>query len=149
MIAVAALITLCGGNAFGADSAVSERPRGQILERIREKLDLSDDQVSQIKAELGAERDTLKTLISKLHEARVGVREAIRATNASETSVRAAAAKVGAAQADLAVERFKLYGRINPILTDEQREKVKQWESQIDDWVEGAVNRLGERLQNK
>lgn len=146
-IAMAAAVSAGGlgiESARAADN--SERPaRARILERVKEKLDLTDDQVAQIKANLGQEKETIKNLILKMHEARVGVREAIRASNATEASVRAAAAKIGAVQADLAVERFKLFGRINPILTDEQRQKVKEMESRIDEWVESAVNRIGER----
>ena len=149
MLGIAMAATVCFGglggyNAKAADA--SERPaRARILERVKEKLDLTDEQVAQIKAQLGQEKETLKNLVLKMHEARVGVREAIRASNATEAGVRAAAAKVGAVQADLAVERFKLYGRINPILTNEQREKLKTMESRIDEWVENAVSRIGER----
>jgi Spy/CpxP family protein refolding chaperone len=148
-IAMAAAVSAGGLRITSAGATdTSERPaRARILERVKEKLDLTDDQVAQIKAELGQEKETIKNLILKMHEARAGVREAIRASNATEASVRAAAAKIGAVQADLAVERFKLYGRINPILTDEQRQKVKEMESRIDEWVESAVNRIGERKE--
>lgn len=70
IITAAAVLSMSGLNTLnlrGAERLASERQgRGQMLARIREKLDLTDDQVSQIKAELGAERDTLKNLISRL-----------------------------------------------------------------------------------
>jgi len=136
-------------NTGAADSGAPQRPgRGRFLERAKEKLALTDEQLDQIKAELQADRETLKSLILRLHEARTGLRDAIQAADATEASVRAAAAKVGTAQTELAVERFKLFGRINPILTEEQREKVKQFQAQIDEFVDGAINRLGERLAN-
>jgi Spy/CpxP family protein refolding chaperone len=145
--AMAAAVTVGGlgvQNSRAADGL--EHPaRARILEQVKEKLDLSDEQVAQIKAELGQEKETIKNLLLKMHDAKLGLREAIRASNATEASIRAAAAKIGAVQADLTVERFKLYGRINPILTDEQRQKVKEMESRMDDWVESAVNRIGER----
>jgi len=153
IMAMAAGLSLLGSSTWNITAAEKFMPyrtgRGQTLESIKERLDLTDNQVSQIRAEFGAERDTLKSLIARLHEARVDLRQAIRAANASEASVRAASAIVGAVQADLAVERFKLYGRINPILTEEQREKVKDFEAQIDDWVETALQRLGERRQTR
>ena len=148
---MACLVSLGGGHTLNVSGG--ERPalegsgRVQVLERIKEKLDLSDDQVSQIKAEFGAKRARLKSLLSRLHEARVELRAAIRAANASEDSVRAVSAKLSAVQADLAVERFKLYGAISPVLTDEQREKVKEFEVQIDDWVDAAINRFGKPRQ--
>ena len=88
--------------------------RGQLLERAKEKLGITDEQVSRIKGELAGEKDTLKSLIAKWHDARVGLRQAIKAAEATEASVRAASEKVAAAEADLAVERFKLYGKIKP-----------------------------------
>jgi Spy/CpxP family protein refolding chaperone len=148
-MSVAAALGAVGAVSTKAQPAAgpgAARPlRGQLLEKAKEKLSLTEDQVARIKAELGTEKETLKALIGQLHDAKVSLREAIQAAGATEASVRAAAAKVGAAEADLAVERFKLYGRINPILTDDQREKVKQMQSQLDDFLDGAINRLGER----
>jgi Spy/CpxP family protein refolding chaperone len=148
---IGTVAALCAGGiwvkATAAEAAAPRRPlRAQVLEKAREHLGLTEEQISKIKAELSAEKDSLKELVLKLHETRVALREAIQSEKATESAVRAAAAKVGAVQADLAVECFKLYGRIHPILTPEQREKVKQFQGRIDDFIEGAVNRLGERL---
>lgn len=144
--------TLCAGGLVAFKAHAAERPqagramRGQFLERAKEKLGLSDDQVSQIKTQLLAEKDNLKNLITKLHDARVGLRAAIQSPDATEATVRSASAKVAAVEADLAVERLKLFGKISPILTDEQRDKVKEFQTKIDDFVDGAINRIGERL---
>lgn len=143
---MAAALCAGGWQTRAAERPLSDHPApGRRLERVKEKLNLTDDQVARIKEELDAERGTLKELILRLHDARVGVRAAIRAAGATEASLRTAAARVGAVQAELAVERFRLYGRIDPILTDEQREKVKEFEARIDEWVETAVMRLGEK----
>ncbi len=127
-------------------SAAPGRFRGQLLERAKEKLGLTEEQVTKIKAELKDEKGTLRDLISKLHESRVGLRSAIQAPDATEASVRAASAKVAEVEANLAVERLKLYGRISPILTPEQREQVKQFQSRIDDFLDNAISRVSERL---
>src|SRR5689334_18050140 len=80
------------------DSAVGTGPgHGRILQRIAKKLDLTDGQKSQIKAVLVADKDTLKTLLGQLHGARVNLRTAIHASDANETAVRAASAKVARA----------------------------------------------------
>jgi Spy/CpxP family protein refolding chaperone len=130
-----------------AERAGLQRPsRGRLLERAKEELALSDDQVTKIKTELQTEKDSLKSLILKLHEARVTLRQTIQAADATETSVRAASAKAAAVEADLAVARLKLFGKINPILTPDQREKVKHFQSKVDDLIDGAINKIGERL---
>ena len=152
-IGLVAAVGACGTFAFKARAAErtfgARAARGQFLERAKEKLGLTDDQAAQIKNALLAEKDTLKGLISKLHDARTGLREAIQASNATETTVRAASAKVAAVEADLAVERLKLFGKISPILTEEQRAKIKEFQSRLDDFVDGAIDRLGERLDSK
>jgi len=129
------------------ERAAPQHPfRGQLLERAKEKLSLTDEQIEKIKTELKADKDTIKSQLSQLHEARVGLRAAIQASDATEASVRAASVKVASAEANLAVERFKLYGKISPLLTAEQREKVKEFQEKIDDLVDGIINRIGEHL---
>ncbi len=122
---------------------------GHILERVKEKLGLTDEQARQIKAELTKDKDTLKNLITRLREARAGLRQAIEAPDATEASVRAASAKVAAVEADLAVERSRLHARISPILTDEQRAKVKQFQARIEDRIDSVINRIGEWLNSQ
>jgi Spy/CpxP family protein refolding chaperone len=152
VITVAAGVFAAGGGLFAFKVHAAERPglqrafRGQFLERAREKLGLTDDQVTKIKAELKGEKEALTDLLSRLHEARIGLREAIQGADSNETSVRAASAKVAAVEADLAVERLKLYGRISPILTADQREKVMEFQAKLDDFVDNAINRIGDRL---
>ena len=131
------------------DSAAGTRPgRGQILQRIAKKLNLTDDQKSQIKAVWGGEKDTLKSLFGQLHDARKNLRAAIHAAGAKEADVRAASAKTASVEADLAVERMKLYGKIAPILTDQQRRKIADFEPRFDNVVGGAIARLDERSDN-
>ena len=151
-IATAAAIIaggLTSAPAQDTNSAAGTRPgRGQILQRIAKKLNLTDDQKSQIKAVLGGEKDTLKSLFGQLHDARKNLRAAIHAGDANETAVRAASAKVASVEADLAVERMKLYGKIAPILTDQQRRKIADFEQRFDNVVGGAIARMDERSDN-
>jgi Spy/CpxP family protein refolding chaperone len=133
--------------AHAAERVAAQRVmHGRLLERAKEKLGLTDEQVAKIKTELKGEKDTLRDLISRLHDARVGVREAIQAADANESSVRAASAKVAAVEADLAVERLKIYGKISPILTAEQVEKVREFQARLDDFLDNAINHVGDRL---
>jgi Spy/CpxP family protein refolding chaperone len=137
----------CIFQAHAAEPTVGQgRFRGQFLERAKEKLGLTDEQVAKIRTELRGEKDTLHDLISKLHEARVDLRNAIQASDATEASVRAASAKVAEVEANLAVARLKVYGKISPILTPEQREQVKQFQSHIDEFLDNAINRAAEKL---
>jgi Spy/CpxP family protein refolding chaperone len=146
-ITLATLLNIGGWMATPTLAADAALPvHGQFRARLAEKLNLSDEQKAQIKTILRTEKDTLTTLLGQLHDARMDLRAAIQANDANETTVRAASARVAAVQADLAVERMKIYGKIAPILTDEQRRQIADFEQRTDDVVDGVIARVGERL---
>lgn len=99
-----------------------------LMHRLAEKLQLSEDQKDQIKAILKSDKDTLKPMIQNLAAARKELRTTIQADNTTEAAVRAASAKVAAVEADLAVERMKLYAKIAPILTDAQKQELANFD---------------------
>jgi Spy/CpxP family protein refolding chaperone len=127
---------------WAADTAAPAH--GRFFQRIAQRLNLTDDQKAQIKTILQAERNTLKPLLGQLHTARENLRAAIRAGDANETSVRAASAQVAAVAADLAVERMKIYGKIAPILTDEQRRQISDLRQRAGDFTDRAITHAGE-----
>ena len=129
------------------DSTSAPEPtHARIGARLAEKLDLTPGQKAEIKTILGVEKDVLKALVTRMHDARIAERSAIQAPDANETSVRAAAAKVAAAEADLAVERMKVYGKISPVLTDEQHRKLSELMQRADDFTDASIDRIGGRL---
>ena len=149
ILALAATLSV-GGLAVLKTHAAANAPRrtfvGKFWERAKEKLDLAQDQVRKIKVELKAEKETLIKLARQLHAAKIGVREAIQKDGATVAEVRAAAANLGEAEADLAVERLKLHGKIKPILTAEQWLKLAELQDKLDDFVDGVITVIGERI---
>ena len=127
---------------LGAETAAPAR--GRYLNRLAQRLNLSDDQKAQIKSILQAEKDTLKDLRTQLRSSRESLRDTIQAANANESSVRIASAKVAAVEANLAVERMKIFARIAPLLTDEQLQELKDLENRADAFVNQAVSQTGE-----
>jgi Spy/CpxP family protein refolding chaperone len=128
-------------------SAKASTPlRGQMFKRIAGKLNLTADQKTQVKTILGGEKDTLKNLLGQLHDARKNLRATIQTGDANETSVRAAAAKVAGTEADLAVERMKLFGKIAPVLTEEQRQKISEFMQRADNFVDNVIAHAGDGL---
>ena len=132
-------------HAFAGVKSVSEI-RGRILQRIAQKLELTDAQRADVKKVLSGEQEKLKPLLAASHEARKQLREAIRAADANETSVRAASAQLAAAAADLAVERMKIFAKLSPILTGEQRAKISEFESRMDGVAAAMFARTGDGL---
>lgn len=149
---VAAVAVLFGGFTVVKVRAAGEEKgrslRGTIIHRIISELELKEDQIEKIKTELRAEKDTLVPLLKQLHQTRKDLRETVQA-GGSEIDIRKAAAKVGAVQANLAVERAKLHKKIAPILTEEQITKAKALEEKVDDFVLKALKQVGDRLEAK
>ena len=120
--------------------------RGQLGARIAQRLGLTPGQKQQIRAILVADKDKITSLLSAAHGARINLRATIRTAGATESDVRAASARVAATEADLAVERAALYGKISPILTADQLAKLNELQQRADDAVDGAIVGLGLRL---
>jgi Spy/CpxP family protein refolding chaperone len=124
----------------------SPRPGARIMGRLREQLGLTHEQVKTIRGDLAADKDTLTHLASSLHDARINLRQTIRTPKVSEEDIRAASARVAAVEADLAVERAKLYGKISPVLTPEQLAKLDDLQQRADNMVDGAIAGFGRRI---
>jgi Spy/CpxP family protein refolding chaperone len=105
--------------------------RGQMLERLLERLDLTEDQRASIHEVMLAQRERTR----ELHEAKTAARralgETIHADALDEGAVRRAAADVAAVDADLAVMRARMFQEINKTLSAEQRQRMK---TLIEDW---------------
>ena len=123
--AAAILVAGMTSHAHAAVDRLSPHP-GALGERVKEKLGLSDEQAAKIKTELRAEKDAMQDLAHRWHIARTELREVVQHPNASEGSIRHAAAKLAKVEADAAVLRARLHRNISPILTDEQKAQVKE-----------------------
>lgn len=149
-IAATAVIFACGlttTKTFAADNSAATTPaRGHFFQRIAGRLNLTDDQKAQIKTALSGEKEALAPLLGQLHEARKNLRAAIQSAGANETAVRAASAKVATVEGDLAVERMKIFGKIAPVLTDEQRRQISEFEQRADEFVDNAIAQIGDGL---
>src|SRR5262245_28272413 len=131
-LAMAAAIIVGGITVPRIEAAQPDGPLAQRRDALRarliEKLELTEDQIAKIKAELRAEKDTLTRLLKRLHDAHGQLRSTIQESGVAEGNVRAAASNLAAVQADLAVERAKLHGKISPILTADQLARMKAFQ---------------------
>jgi Spy/CpxP family protein refolding chaperone len=151
-LALTAAIALAIGGAFAVNlhaaqfASTEGAPGVKLRERVKEQLHLSEDQLAKIKTELKVEKSNITTLLTRLHDAHAQLRAEIRKSDATEASVREVAAKVSGVESDLAVERMKLYGKISPILTADQRAKLAQLEAGIDQFIERIISRIDSKL---
>ena len=106
-----------GGRGFAAGFALGQ-------------LDLSDAQKQQVRDIMQRRQQELRPTLDRLQQAMQAQRAAINAVPVNEQAVRAAAANLAAAEADMAVEQARMHADIFAILTVEQQEKAKQLEAQ-------------------
>jgi Spy/CpxP family protein refolding chaperone len=121
--------------------------RGGPLEHMAQVLDLSDEQKTQIRAEIRADWPELKPKVKAVLEAHRQLADTVRSDSPSESKIRAQAEGLARSEGDLAVELSRLHQKISPILTDAQRKKCERMHDVmhrlIDDHLDMADIALG------
>jgi Spy/CpxP family protein refolding chaperone len=105
--------------------------RGHMIERLFERLDLTDEQQEAIHNTLMEHREQTRQWQEEKIAKRRALGQAIHADFFDESAVRQAAAEVAAVDSDLAVMKAQMFQEINKVLTAEQREHMKEL---IEDW---------------
>ena len=95
-------------------------------------LELTDAQREQVRTIMESHSADQKAVGDKMIAARKALHEAIAADTLDEAAIRAAAAEVGAAEADAAVLQAKIHGEVFAILTPEQVKKAKELRSEME-----------------
>jgi len=116
------------------------------MHRVAEKLDLSDQQKSEIRDVFKAHRAELQSEMEKIRAARKEQLAAIHGETFDEGAIRAAAAKVAGSEADLAVARGRIASEVRAILTPEQRVKAKELFSDAEAFRGEIFNRIHRRI---
>ncbi len=98
----------------------------QFLEKIVE-LKLTPEQQEKILEVLKKHRNEFQEAFQRVGAAHKKLNDVISQDNSTEAAVREAHKTVAAAQEDLAVLRAKVRREVMPLLTEEQRAKVRAW----------------------
>jgi len=101
-------------------------PGHGILGRMARHVDLTDDQKDRIRGVIDSHKAAREGQREARRAAWRALREATAAQPRDETAIRARAAEVGRVMGDDAVMRARLRSEIAPILTDAQREKLRE-----------------------
>jgi len=96
------------------------------------ELELTDAQREQVRTIMESHSADRKAVGDKMIAARKALHEAIAAESLDEAAIRAAAAEVGAAEADAAVLQAKIHGEVFAILTPEQVKRAKELRSEME-----------------
>jgi len=108
-----------GGHHMGSDHKYGDR--GFNVDRIAKKLNLTDDQRTQIEAIVEGSKQQMSDRREKMQASREQLKELIQQSPLNETEVRKVADAQGDLKADMIVLRAQQRAKINAILTDDQR----------------------------
>ncbi|MBN1423680.1 Spy/CpxP family protein refolding chaperone [Candidatus Fermentibacteria bacterium] len=101
------------------------RPFGEFL-RGMAGLDLSREQKEAIRDIIKDKRSSIRPLMERMREARMAMQDAITADPVDEALIRQKAQAMADAGVDLAVLRAQIGAKVRGVLTEEQRERVKE-----------------------
>ena len=119
-----------GGIAFGegrhhggGDLGFGHGP--ERIERMAERLDLSDEQRDSIRAIVDKARPAFREYGDSLRDNREKLRELAQADDADQAAIRALADAQGGAMADMIVLRTDMMREVRAVLTPEQRKELE------------------------
>jgi len=92
------------------------------------KLNLTDDQKTQMKALMQKERPALKPLRDQEHQVDLQLRQYVEG-NFDQAKVTALAAQKAQIQAQLTVEETRIHNQLYQLLTSDQKDQLKQMEA--------------------
>jgi Spy/CpxP family protein refolding chaperone len=99
---------------------------GEMLRMLAAHLELSEEQRAQVRALAEEHRESTRALRDRIRDARRSLHETIQADDYSEDAIRAAAAVLAAAEADMAVARASHRKDFEALLTPEQKEELQR-----------------------
>jgi len=146
LIVVAAGAIAVAGLFAGRLSANAISPHGsrgdfatRVFTRISSSLDLSDDQVGKVKDVLRSHAPEIRAQLQASARAREALHAAMIAQPLDESTVRAAAQRVGETQASGALLFARLRAEVDPILTSEQKGRIQGFQSRMGQRADKAV----------
>jgi Spy/CpxP family protein refolding chaperone len=131
--------------AFAARRAALPAP-GLLLQRMTQRLDLTPQQVEEIRGILKAHQAELESEVAAIKAAREKMFDTIHADSFDEAAIRSASAKVGSAESELAVTRGEIAHEIRGVLTPEQQAEAKKALADLKTFVEQILDLIHSRF---
>ena len=108
------------------------------------QLELTSEQRARLRTIVRQHEDEFQTFVDREVDARSSLLSVIHDPAASDDDVRNASSAVSVVDADLALFRARLYGEIQPILTDEQKETVRAFLNDLKPEIVKTARSLGD-----
>jgi Spy/CpxP family protein refolding chaperone len=141
-VTVLALIVSAAIIGTGAAAPAAEPARMVI--QLLDRLDLSSDQISSLRAVASRHRPAISSLVEREIETRAALREAIRRTPVDEAAIANAADAVAAVDQEFANARASFFVEAAPILTDTQRAELEAFISEVQPLVVARLHAASE-----
>lgn len=131
--------------AFAGRRAALPAP-GFFLQRMTQRLDLTPQQVDEIRGILKSHEAELEAEVGAIKTAREKLFDTIHADTFDEAAIRSASAKVGTAETELAVTRGEIAHEIKGVLTPEQQAEAKKALADLKSFVEQILDLIHSRF---
>lgn len=121
--------------------AIPAGPDGapRMFRRIARALDLTAEQQTQVKTILKNHAEEITAQMNASRTAKKALRDAVMLQPVDETTIRARAADAGKVHADGAVLFARIHAEVDPVLTPDQRDKLKAFQSRIRSRADNGV----------
>jgi len=115
------------GEGYGrGDRQDGQGPSEEMVQKMEEKLGITEEQSVQLKAHRIEHKEKMKALKNELKEKREALKEELEKGDASESSIQGVASELKNVQSELVDERINGILAVKSILTPEQYEKFKE-----------------------
>ncbi len=149
IITLLALAVTCALGTLVAEAVPAPAPLaegwlapGSILQRLNDRLELSDDQVTDIRGTLAARGPEVAADLVAVKTARLELFDAIHQHPSSEEAVLSAAAQLAGAEAELALQRAEIVTGVYDVLTPDQQAELERIEQEAKTLVESVASVL-------
>lgn len=117
---------------------------GFLFGRMAKELNLTEEQKTQIKQIMDAEKEKVQPIFEALKENRQKMEELTADGSFDEAKVKALAGEQGTLSSQLIVEKERTKSQIFQILTEEQRQKAKQMKAKFEERMKNRKNKSTE-----
>ena len=140
LVIVLAIVMVCAGAAWAGQHGMGHHKMGSpgmghdgkgqkdgnCPFKMLRGLDLTEAQTDQIIAVFNKYEKEHDAIRQEMREARKTLREAVHTDEINEADIRAAAKQLGDQKGELAIQQARMYSEIRPILTEDQRQQLKE-----------------------
>ena len=140
---------LAGRLSAGAMPGGHRNSAMRMFRHMSEALDLSDDQKTRIKGVLKAHSTEIETHMKALSDARKALHQAALSDAPDESAIRSAAQSLGWIQGDGALLFAKIRAEVDPILSDDQRGKLRQLRDRAKGRADSSIKSFEAFLESK